>query len=73
MPTATLPLQRLSLEEKLRAIETLWADLSQHEPAVPLPEWHKRVLADREQMIQDGRARFLDWETAKRRIARKTT
>ncbi len=39
---------------------------------MPLPEWHKRVLADREQMIQDGRARFLDWETAKRRIARKT-
>ena len=72
MPTATLPLQRLTLEDKLRALETLWADLSQHEQAVPLPEWHKRVLADREQMIQDGRARFLDLETAKKRIARKT-
>ena len=54
-------------------MEALWADLSQHEEQVPVPQWHKAVLADRERMVRQGKARFIDWETAKKHIARRTS
>ncbi len=70
MPT-TLPIEHLTREEKLRAMESLWADLSQSQEQVPVPLWHKAVLAERERMVREGKARFVDWDTAKRRIARR--
>ena len=70
MPT-TLSIEHLTRDEKLRAMESLWADLSQSEEQVPVPLWHKTVLAERERMVREGKARFVDWDTAKRRIARR--
>jgi len=69
----TLPIQNLTIDEKLRAMEALWEDLSRREEQVPVPQWHKTVLGDRERMARKGKARFVDWETAKKRIARKTS
>jgi hypothetical protein len=68
---ATLPIKQTTVNEKLRAMEALWADLSQHEEQVPVPRWHKAVLADRERLVREGKARFIDWDTAKKRIARR--
>jgi hypothetical protein len=68
---ATFPIKQMTLSEKLRAMEALWADLSQHEEQVPVPQWHKSVLADRERLVREGKARFIDWDTAKKRIARR--
>lgn len=70
MPT-TLPLDQMTVEEKLCALEALWEDLSRDEKQVPVPQWHKDVLAERERLMRQGKARFIDWETAKKRIARR--
>jgi hypothetical protein len=70
MPT-TLPLEQMTREEKLRALEALWEDLSCHEEQLPVPQWHKDVLAERERLVRQGKARAIDWERAKRRIARR--
>ena len=70
---ATLPIKRMTVNEKLRAMEALWADLSQQEQHVPVPQWHKSVLADRERMVREGKARFIDWDSAKKRIARRVS
>jgi hypothetical protein len=72
MPT-TLPIKHLTVDQKLRTMEALWEDLSQREQQVPVPQWHKAVLADRERMLKEGKARFIDWDTAKKRIARRTS
>jgi hypothetical protein len=72
MPTA-FPIEQLTRGDKLRALEALWADLSQHEKQVPVPQWHRTVLAERERMVREGTARFIDWDTAKKRIARRTS
>ena len=61
----------MTLSDKLRAMEALWADLSQREDDVPVPDWHKEILDEREQLVRSGKARFIDWETAKKRIARR--
>jgi hypothetical protein len=71
MPT-TLAIKQLTRDEKLRAMEALWADLSIREEYVPVPQWHKAVLAERERMVRTGKAKFVDWNTAKKRIARRT-
>jgi hypothetical protein len=66
-------LGKLTVGEKPRAMEFLWADLSRRAEAVPMPQWHKDLLDERERLIADGKAKFTDWETAKRRISEQTS
>jgi hypothetical protein len=70
MPVS-LPLSKMSREEKLRAMEALWADLSKNEKEFESPAWHGEILRETERLIAEGKAKFSDWETAKRRINRK--
>jgi hypothetical protein len=63
----------MTLEEKLRTMESLWDDLCRREEAIPVPQWHKDVLDERERLIEQGKAHFMDWETAKKRIAERTS
>ena len=68
---AELEIDRMTLAEKLRAMEALWDDLCRREESVPVPQWHKDILDERERAIAEGKARFVDWETAKQRISEK--
>jgi hypothetical protein len=65
-------LEKLSLEEKLQAMERLWDELSRRPEAVPMPQWHQDLLDERERLLAEGRARFSDWEEAKKRISERT-
>jgi hypothetical protein len=65
---ATLPLDKMTVAEKLRAMETLWADLSRDEAQFESPAWHGDVLHDREEKIKSGKESFMDWETAKKQL-----
>ena len=67
----TLPIEQMSRADKLRAMEALWADLSRDEAEFDSPVWHGAVLRQTEQLVRDGKAKFSDWQTAKRRIRRK--
>ena len=62
-----LQLDQMTRQEKLEAMEALWDDLCRH-AAVPVPQWHKDILDERQRLIDDGKAEFIDWETAKRQI-----
>jgi hypothetical protein len=68
-----LQIAEMTLEEKLRAMEALWDDLCRREEAVPVPQWHKDLLDERERLVEQGKARFLEWETAKKRISERTS
>ena len=70
---ATLPLDKMSVAEKLRAMEMLWADLSHNEAQLESPAWHEEVLRDREARIKSGKESFIDWETAKKQLRDKLT
>ncbi|CAH2031167.1 addiction module protein [Trichlorobacter ammonificans] len=67
---SALQIDKMSLAEKLEAMEMLWDDLTHHVQDVAMPEWHTEVLAVREADLSDGTARFDDWETAKENIRR---
>lgn len=33
-----------------------------------VPGWHREILDERERLIAEGKARFIDWEEARRQI-----
>lgn len=66
-----LPLESLSLEEKLHAMESLWDDLCRHADDVESPSWHQEILAQRESAVTQGIDQFTDWESAKRAIRKQ--
>jgi hypothetical protein len=61
-----------SIRDTLVSMEVLWDRLRQHEDQVPVPQWHKDLLDERLKLIEEVKARFIDWETAKQRIAART-
>lgn len=43
-------------------------DLSKNGEQFKSPDWHHDVLAQRESVINDGSAQYVNWETAKKMI-----
>ncbi len=69
----TLPLDKMSLEDKLQAMELLWDDLCKKAEGIASPDWHEEVLADRETMLKAGVDDFEDWDVAKGKIRNQTS
>ena len=69
---ADLPLDTMTVKEKLRAMELLWDDLCGRAESVISPNWHEPTLAEREKSVEQGEDAFEDWEAAKQRIAKET-
>jgi hypothetical protein len=67
----SIPLDKMTTEEKLRVIEEIWTDLLREPKDVPSPAWHADVLSAREQRIREGTSQFSDWNEAKSRIREK--
>lgn len=61
----TLPLEQMTVKEKLQVMEELWSDLCYNQSQIPVPQWHKDILDRREKLVKEDKATFVDWETAK--------
>jgi hypothetical protein len=59
-----LPLEKMTLADKLEVMELLWADISRQPTQLPSPDWHKDVLDERRRLVAAGKLTFLDWDTA---------
>ncbi len=69
----TIPLEKMSVEEKLQAMESIWDDLCSKAAGVPSPAWHEDVLAERDAVQKRGDDEFEDWDAAKRNIRTKVS
>ena len=63
-----LPLEKMTVEEKLQAMEALWEDLTRRADEYEPPAWHAAVLRERQAAIDAGEETFEDWEVAKEKI-----
>jgi hypothetical protein len=63
-----IAIDTMTLPEKLRLMEALWADLSRNAEAVELPPWHAQALRETEQRVAEGKEIAKDWETAKKEL-----
>ena len=66
-----LPLQQMSIAEKIQAMELLWADLAKSAPDDVVPGWHAEVLAAREARLAAGLEKTIPWDEAKTQLRRK--
>ena len=52
-------IERMSVVERLQAMEQLWDALACQGGDMPSPEWHRDILADRKAREERGEAKFL--------------
>jgi hypothetical protein len=71
MTQLSLPLQKMSVSEKLDVIERVWASLRDREKTLESPLWHEGLLAERKKLYAEGKTKFSPWTEAKDRIRRR--
>ncbi|WP_058556216.1 addiction module protein [Thiohalocapsa sp. ML1] len=70
--TADLPVDQMTVEDKLLEMEALWGSLSRDPDTVASPAWHGEVLAERLAALKCGEAVLLDLDDVKRRMRERT-
>jgi len=58
-------INKMSQDEKLRAMEALWDALTHGESEPPSPTWHEEILASRKLKMDAGGATFVTLEELK--------
>ena len=61
-------IERMSVAERLQAMDQLWDSLTRDSDEIPSPEWHQEVLADRKARAQRGEAKFLTMDQLRSRL-----
>jgi hypothetical protein len=64
----TLPLNEMTTADKLSLVELLWDDLCRAPENLPMPAWHRDVLAARELRLQNAQSRFFCFEEVSERL-----
>lgn len=67
----SLAINKMTPEEKISTMESLWDDLCKNTENLSSPSWHKEILTGREEQLKNKKAKFIDWETAKKNIRNK--
>jgi putative addiction module component (TIGR02574 family) len=65
-------IRRLTPGEKLQLVEDLWDDLAAGTDPLPIPEWHRQILAEDEASYQANPTEGSPWPEVKARLTRKS-
>ena len=68
--TISLPLDHMTIAEKLQTMEALWEDLSNKSDEFISPSRHGEILSQRDKNLSEGKDFIHDWDEAKERIRR---
>ncbi len=55
-------IKKMSILERLQAMEELWDSLCHEDQEIDLPAWHGDILEDRKEKIEKGEAEFISLE-----------
>jgi len=61
---------KMTLEQKLEAMELLWKSVSEKPDQVPSPGWHEEIVASRLAKIDRGEANFLSIEEGRQSLGK---
>ncbi len=61
----SIEIKKMSVIERLQAMEAIWDSLLHEEPEIESPEWHKNILEERKRKIEDGKAEFISLKALK--------
>lgn len=65
-------IERMSLAERLQAMELLWHSISRNPDSVPSPQWHGEVLQQRLAKVEAGAGEFLTVAQLKERLSKRS-
>ena len=65
-------IRRLTPVEKLQLVEERWNDLAGGKDPLPVPEWHRQVLAEDEARYQANPIEGSPWPEVKARVTRRS-
>jgi hypothetical protein len=65
---AEIEINRMSVQERLQAIQQLWESNPSADSVVESPAWHEKVLDSRKQKVVFGKAEFLSLEALRQRL-----
>lgn len=68
----SIPLEKMSIDQKIQAMETIWDDLCQKADSLSSPDWHRQVLQERAAGIKEGNEEFISLEMAKEQVLKST-
>jgi putative addiction module component (TIGR02574 family) len=69
---AAVEIERMSLPQKLEAMELLWKSLAADTDRLQSPRWHKTVLESRLAKVEAGKGKFLTVAQLKKRLAKRS-
>ena len=58
----TLEVEKMSISERIQAMEVLWDSLIRHNAEIDSPQWHYDVLDQRKRKIDSGESEFISLE-----------
>jgi hypothetical protein len=61
-------IKKMTLAQRLQAMELLWQSISLSPESAVSPEWHGKVLADRQAKVDAGEGNFLSVRQLKARL-----
>jgi len=61
----TIETKKMSMIERLQAMEALWNSLLDEESEIESPDWHQDILEERKKKIENGKAEFISLEELK--------
>ncbi len=64
-------IERMTLAQRMEAMELLWRSLSAEADRVASPAWHRDVLQQRRAKIESGKAEFLTIAELKKRLTKR--
>jgi hypothetical protein len=67
---SALEIQRLPRQEKLKLMESLWADLSRDEAELESPAWHAAALHETAERHARAEETLMNWDEAKAKLRR---
>jgi hypothetical protein len=63
-----LPLDTMTVAEKVQLLEQVWDDLCRHASDLRSPTWHLEILEERQRQITAGTMPVSPWAEAKARL-----
>ena len=66
--SVSLPLDKMSISEKIRLMEEIWTALASNPGDYISPDWHSEVLRDRREILESNGAVTKEWQIAKNDI-----
>ena len=64
-------LRRLDADEQIDDIEALWDRVFEFPESVPVPDWHRELIAKRLNARRENPQRGNSWQEVRRRIGRR--